>query len=1242
MEQLVAILASAQLSLDNVTRVNLYITDLADFAEINKAYALFFSNGKYPARTCVAVSALIGGTRIEIEATARLPVGHASKSKIAHSRGVSTSDEQSITDTNMHVDTESHLDDAHDERTLFMKGIYCGTAQSAPAKSRAKTKRPARSSNPVQLACVHSRCKNNPNCLSGMAAKTRAWLADNALATFLRRRSSHNDASLANLAKTPDLPVGLKNLAATCYLNTLLQVWFHTVPFRSAVYAYELGCADEASDNIMSNLKIAFAYMQCGSKGVFDPRQFVDSLKIDSGIQQDAQEFSKLFTATLENLLSHQTNPNVRTLIKTLFEGECAYVTRCKSCSRESRRAELFRDIELSITESGKLTDSFESYLAEEHLDAENKWYCPHCETKVAATRQIKFARLPPVLNIQLLRFVYDVVKQVKRKVRTTVCFPNTLDMNSYLGKGNDDSDEKIFKGNDPQNVYTLSAVLMHRGTSAYAGHFIARIRDPFSGHWYTCNDENVTKLEKVSFDLVDVDLLDDDSGDKVGRSGRGGRNKKTAKQDTSKPESAKSTDDDTTMFSSSVAYMLIYTSMSEWNLSRKATGACFPPESLMSEIRKMNEAFDSEKRALEERQEKLTQEFEKMRALRTRVAACWQVFSDSDPCYYVDFKELKFWFEEGLVAPDQDEFEEIPEELKSQQALEETPAQNSENGTTVNDVVMAPAQSTVFDNRELLCEHQKLGFRKISAAKRISKAAGDLLLENGYRFNPPLTPDDFCHECAATALGEKASASNHAEMVDTFKEIVSQSDAEVEYWISAAWLQEWQQRNHPFKGHESVPLPTAQEYLQHVLCPHGNLDISSTSRKSIPMQAFEFLTHVLGDNLAELPIKGGDVCAECDADYTAKVAEKSEMRRKAVFERNALKKLADTRQLPTMLPKQSKIFYVPADFITAWREFLKDPINKSPPENITNASFICEHGELSFDPFDKSESQRLHVVALSEAEWDLLFEWYDADVLIEAEKRFRPEGEFYYIFTPAVCMTCKQKRMSEKPDVLIKVVNISDQATPISTQNTEKAEGPSSPQPDMNGKRKIASVFSDCHVDGERRQSKRLKDKTSLEIRIDKTKTVLDLKTRITAKWDVPPIHQQLYFKSRELTVNSVTLESLGVEPHDVLEVRLLKEDRGLLGDENDFSHNDRLKERGFAGSNLLGFASSSESAGIPSTLQSTAHFLDGESEDDDFKMATMMSLESSAGTAWTCSACTYINERGSRACTMCESSRE
>ncbi|KAJ3291109.1 hypothetical protein HDU79_002693 [Rhizoclosmatium sp. JEL0117] len=75
MEQLAAILKSADLTLANVTRVNLYITNLADFEEINSAYTKFFPDGKFPARTCVAVAALLGGTRIEIEATARLPGG---------------------------------------------------------------------------------------------------------------------------------------------------------------------------------------------------------------------------------------------------------------------------------------------------------------------------------------------------------------------------------------------------------------------------------------------------------------------------------------------------------------------------------------------------------------------------------------------------------------------------------------------------------------------------------------------------------------------------------------------------------------------------------------------------------------------------------------------------------------------------------------------------------------------------------------------------------------------------------------------------------------------------------------------------------------------------------------------------------------------------------------------------------------------------------------------------------------
>jgi 2-iminobutanoate/2-iminopropanoate deaminase len=66
-----AILAEVGLSIDNIVKTTVYMTDLSNFAEMNEIYNEQFTKD-YPARATIQVSALPKGACIEIEAIAVL------------------------------------------------------------------------------------------------------------------------------------------------------------------------------------------------------------------------------------------------------------------------------------------------------------------------------------------------------------------------------------------------------------------------------------------------------------------------------------------------------------------------------------------------------------------------------------------------------------------------------------------------------------------------------------------------------------------------------------------------------------------------------------------------------------------------------------------------------------------------------------------------------------------------------------------------------------------------------------------------------------------------------------------------------------------------------------------------------------------------------------------------------------------------------------------------------------------
>lgn len=69
---LFSVLESGGLTGDDVVKVNVFLTDMADFAEMNVVYAARF-NEPFPARTTIGVASLPLGASIEIELQARRP-----------------------------------------------------------------------------------------------------------------------------------------------------------------------------------------------------------------------------------------------------------------------------------------------------------------------------------------------------------------------------------------------------------------------------------------------------------------------------------------------------------------------------------------------------------------------------------------------------------------------------------------------------------------------------------------------------------------------------------------------------------------------------------------------------------------------------------------------------------------------------------------------------------------------------------------------------------------------------------------------------------------------------------------------------------------------------------------------------------------------------------------------------------------------------------------------------------------
>ena len=72
LQNVLAILQDQSLTCENVIKATVFMTDLGEFADMNKVYSEFFQSN-FPARSTVQVAALPRGAKVEIEVIACYP-----------------------------------------------------------------------------------------------------------------------------------------------------------------------------------------------------------------------------------------------------------------------------------------------------------------------------------------------------------------------------------------------------------------------------------------------------------------------------------------------------------------------------------------------------------------------------------------------------------------------------------------------------------------------------------------------------------------------------------------------------------------------------------------------------------------------------------------------------------------------------------------------------------------------------------------------------------------------------------------------------------------------------------------------------------------------------------------------------------------------------------------------------------------------------------------------------------------
>ncbi|KAF9310793.1 hypothetical protein BG003_008108 [Podila horticola] len=314
--------------------------------------------------------------------------------------------------------------------------------------------------------------------------------------------------------------VGLQNLGATCYVNSIVQQFFMNKDFRSGILDAPTDESDSnRNDTLLYQLQLLFGNLQESMRRSYNAHGFCYAYKdwdgnpMNVAVQMDVDEFFNILFDRLES--SVKSTPQEE-LFKKQYGGKLVQQIKSKDCEHISEREDSFFSIQCEVKNKKSLEESLQLYVQGEILDGDNKYKCSSCDKHVDAIKRACVKELPQNLILHLKRFDYDMDTMRRIKINDRFEFPTRLDMEPYTldyltrkeqaQEGGVSSPSTHLPEHSAAFQYNLVGVLVHTGT-ADSGHYYSYIKDrSLDGAtsdqgaentlWYHFNDSKVEEFD--------------------------------------------------------------------------------------------------------------------------------------------------------------------------------------------------------------------------------------------------------------------------------------------------------------------------------------------------------------------------------------------------------------------------------------------------------------------------------------------------------------------------------------------------------------------------------------------------------------------------------------------------------------------------------------------------------------------------------------------------------------------------